>query len=119
MSKADEFFQKYWLTITICSIFFVIFFITFFLNLYKKELRKKKGEASKSYCPDYWTIGSEKRNKVTCVPPTKSVGITAKEKCLTKNKTWRINKDKTQKCQWAKECEQQWYGIYDDNNSYC
>ena len=116
---SDDFFKNYWLTITICSIFFVIYLIYAIIQWRKYKKTKKEGKSSKSYCPDYWTIGSKKKNQVTCVPPNPSTGITAKSYCLNKNKTWATKKDKKKKCKWAKKCQQQWYGIWDDNNSNC
>ena len=118
MNQSDEIFRKYWLTITICAIFFVLMLVFFILNWVKKN-KGKKTEDAKSYCPDYWTIASESKHSVTCVPPSTITGSTAKESCLKNNKTWKISKDKKSKCQWAKNCEQQWYGIWDDNNSSC
>lgn len=119
MYQSDEIFKKYWLTITICSIFFVLVLIFYIMNWYNDNNKKKMSEDSISYCPDYWTIGSENKTNITCIPPSPHTGATAKENCLKHNKTWKTSKDKKNKCQWAKNCEQQWYGIWDDNNSSC
>lgn len=113
-----ETFQKYWLTITICAIFFVVYFV-YEIQKWRNNKKKKEKEKMKSYCPDYWTIGSESKNKVVCVPPSKHTGITAKESCLKNNKKFKISKNNKENCQWAKSCDQQWHGVWDDNHTSC
>ena len=114
-----ETFQKYWLTITICSIFFAVYIIYEIIKWREEKKKEKKDDEIKSYCPDYWTIGSESKNKVVCVPPSQHTGFTAKKHCLKHNKTFKTTKNKKDKCQWAKNCDQQWYGVWDDNNTSC
>ncbi len=119
MNQSDEIFKKYWLTITICAIFFILLVVFYILNWVKNKKKKNAADGESAYCPDYWTIGSETSKNVTCIPPSTSTGATAKESCLKNNKTWKTNKDKKTKCQWAKNCQQQWYGIWDDSHSSC